>query len=93
MSSGRGRVLQKSVPADGTGLPSLEGSGDFGTSPFYGQLPGQVFIYLAHAYQYGVPHPQAQLGIVPDPSNQDEQYWTDANRSVKSGGSVGCSVL
>jgi hypothetical protein len=31
-----------SVPADGTGLPSFKGSGDFGTSPFYGQLPGQA---------------------------------------------------
>jgi len=31
-----------SVPADGTGLPNFKGSGDFGTSPFYGQLPGQV---------------------------------------------------
>jgi hypothetical protein len=30
------------APADGTGLPSLEGTGDFGTSRFYGQLPGQV---------------------------------------------------
>jgi hypothetical protein len=30
-----------SVPADGTGLPTLN-SGDFGTSPFYGQLPGQA---------------------------------------------------
>jgi hypothetical protein len=31
-----------SVPADGTGLPNFKGSGDFGTSPFYGQLPGQA---------------------------------------------------
>jgi hypothetical protein len=31
-----------SVPADGTRLPSFKGSGDFGTSPFYGQLPGQA---------------------------------------------------
>jgi hypothetical protein len=30
------------VPADGTGLPNFKGSGDFGTSPFYGQLPGQA---------------------------------------------------
>jgi hypothetical protein len=36
------RLLELSVPADGTGLPNLKASGDFGTSPFYGQLPGQV---------------------------------------------------
>jgi hypothetical protein len=29
-----------SVPADGTGLPTLNEAE--GTSPFYGQLPGQV---------------------------------------------------
>jgi hypothetical protein len=49
-----------SVPADGTGLPNFKGSGDFGTSPFYGQLPGQASIQLAHAYRYGATHPQAQ---------------------------------
>jgi hypothetical protein len=31
-----------SVPADGTGLPNFKRSGDFGTSPLYGQLPGQA---------------------------------------------------
>jgi hypothetical protein len=35
-----------SVPADGTGLPNFKRSGDFGTSPFYGQLPGQVSFSL-----------------------------------------------
>jgi hypothetical protein len=36
------QISEFSVPADGTGLPNFKGSGDFGTSPFYGQLPGQV---------------------------------------------------
>jgi hypothetical protein len=35
-----------SVPADGTGLPHSKGSGDFGTSPFYEQLPGQTSFSL-----------------------------------------------
>jgi hypothetical protein len=35
------RLSELSVPADGTGLPTLN-SGDFGMSPFYGQLPGQA---------------------------------------------------
>jgi hypothetical protein len=30
---------ERIVPADGTGLP-IGGSGDFGTSPFFGQLTG-----------------------------------------------------
>jgi hypothetical protein len=41
------RLSELSVPAVGTGLPNFKGSGDFGTSPFYGQLPGQASFSLA----------------------------------------------
>jgi hypothetical protein len=55
-----------SVPADSTGLPTLNEAEISVRLRFMGSYRGKHFIQLAHAYQYGAPHPQAQWRIVPE---------------------------
>jgi hypothetical protein len=45
------------VPTDGTGLP-FDGSGDFGASPFFGQLSDKQF---TRPRQYATPFPFQHL--------------------------------
>jgi hypothetical protein len=61
-------------------LPIVVRSGDFGTSPFFGQLTDKTL--LAHTFRYGVP----------DAENNRRREITHVApaRSVVSGGREGC---
>jgi hypothetical protein len=63
-----------SVPADDTGLPNYKGSGDFGTSPFYGQLPGQASFSLPMLTNMARRTPKHNGGSSLNPSKRSEQY-------------------
>ncbi len=54
------------MPADGTtGLPNFKGSGDFGTSPFYGQPPGQASFSLPMRTNMARRTPKHNEGLPP----------------------------
>jgi hypothetical protein len=54
------RIL--SLPTDGTSAASLDKSGNFGTSPFYGQL-SDSFINLSIVKHMGTLHTQHNKGL------------------------------
>jgi hypothetical protein len=57
-----------------TALGCLKGSGDFGTSPFYGQLPGQASSSLPMRSNMARRTPKHNGGLSLNPSKRSEQY-------------------